>query len=363
MENYIPCDIGFVERKNIDFSLFNVLLEKSISNNRVSNFGPVSKELESELSLLNGIDSLQSNFKAICGSSATLLISAVAAALDNRYQTSLRWAVCDFGFFTNFTGPVKTASKVKCNSAGMLDIDQLALLPDDSFDVVMVTNVFGWHDDFEDYFRFCRQKNKILIVDNAAGFGSLANRHMNSEPGLAPEWIEIVSLHHTKPWGFGEGGVAFADSELVKYIAAALNFGISPEIVLEDSRWVSNGKMSEVAAAAIMCRVRDRQNWVSQYRDQTHRIMNLACKAGLVPLSNDLPSRHVVGQIGFLSKRPVSRHEIDASILPLEKYYRPTVGFGSGAMNIYNHMINIPTHASMSFFSDETIINELKCLL
>ena len=60
-----------------------------------------------------------------------------------------------------------------------------------------------------------------------------------------------ISFHHTKPFGFGEGGAIIVDKKYEKNIRCLNNFGIG----LTDNYYVkegNNNKMSEVSAVYII---------------------------------------------------------------------------------------------------------------
>ena len=59
----------------------------------------------------------------------------------------------------------------------------------------------------------------------------------------------FISLHHTKPLGFGEGGLAIVDKHLEEQVRIACNFGFVDRKFNERG---SNFKISEISAAAIL---------------------------------------------------------------------------------------------------------------
>jgi dTDP-4-amino-4,6-dideoxygalactose transaminase len=92
----------------------------------------------------------------------------------------------------------------------------------------------------------CADAGVSLIVDSAAGFGSLGE---TGRPlGLQGD-AEIFSFHATKPFAIGEGGlVSTADADLAGRIESLANFGFDP--LREISGPVGlNAKLSELAAA------------------------------------------------------------------------------------------------------------------
>ena len=118
---------------------------------------------------------------------------------------------------------------------------------DNTIDGLIVTNIFGNVVDIGKYERFCRENNKFLIFDNAAtGYTEYNGKNcLNYGNGCT------ISFHHTKPFGFGEGGAIIVDKKYEKSIRCLNNFGIG----LTDKYWVpegNNNKMSEISAVYIL---------------------------------------------------------------------------------------------------------------
>ena len=87
---------------------------------------------------------------------------------------------------------------------------------------MIVTNIFGNVVDIQKYESFCRENNKFLIFDNAAtGYTEYKGKNcLNFGIGCT------ISFHHTKPFGFGEGGAIIVDKKYEKSIRCLNNFGI-----------------------------------------------------------------------------------------------------------------------------------------
>ena len=84
------------------------------------------------------------------------------------------------------------------------------------------------------------------MFDNAASPYSFWKGTNSCNLGVA----SYVSLHHTKPIGFGEGGLIIIDKKYEKYARASINFGLMDDEPINDRG--GNLKMSEVSAAAIL---------------------------------------------------------------------------------------------------------------
>ncbi len=98
---------------------------------------------------------------------------------------------------------------------------------------------------------------------------------------------EIISFHHTKPWGFGEGGCAIVDRDQAELVCALLNYGKNIESSF--SCYATNGKLSDVSAAVILDRLFRRSEWSGDYDLQRQRISDLAAKAGIGYLRRPAP--------------------------------------------------------------------------
>lgn len=352
--------VDFVENKLVHGVELQSILSPSIHKNQHTNFGPVVHALEQRLQTLNGANPLR---EGCCTANATLAIQAVVATMENFLGRRLRWAVSDFGFFTNFIGPFTDRISVSCRDNGMLSVSHLRAIPADAYDAVLLTNVFGVHEDFTEIFAFCRAHGKILLLDNAGGFGALAPYHAMADASDTLIWAEVVSFHHTKPWGMGEGGAAFLARDLIPTFRAAINFGISERQWLPDVRLCTNGKMSELAAAQILSRVRSCDQWIDNYRRQAARILALGKAAGLRPLVDALPIRAVPGNLPFLCRKPVSLPEMENPHFTLRKYYRPSQQSSETAWAIFDRILNIPCHPEMAAVSDAAVLEVLRGIM
>jgi len=351
--------VDFVEKKSIPTDELLEVLQPSIQQNRHTNFGPVSECLEQNLTGLNGgFD----GHVACCVTNATLGLQAAVSTFENTVGRRLRWVISDFSFFTSFIGPFHDQTHIPCRADGMISMAALEQVPPDDYDAILATNVFGLHEDFSDIFEFARTHRKILLIDNAAGFRALAPFHAPSGGDDDFLWAEVVSFHHTKPWGMGEGGAVFLPKALAATFRAAINFGAGGGRQLTDDRLCTNGKMSELAAAQILLRVRAYESWSPAFREQAERLLALGQAAGLQPLITHLPSRAVPGQIPFLCKRPVTLDQLENPVFRIRKYYQPARQSGQQARAIFDRILSLPCHTEMAGLSDDVIITVLKSI-
>jgi dTDP-4-amino-4,6-dideoxygalactose transaminase len=95
----------------------------------------------------------------------------------------------------------------------------------------------------------CRDAGVPLVVDSAAGFGSITDG--GRRLGLQGD-AEVFSFHCTKPFAVGEGGViTTSDADLAERLLRAINFGFDQDREISGSIG-TNGKMSEWHAAVAL---------------------------------------------------------------------------------------------------------------
>lgn len=132
---------------------------------------------------------------------------------------------------------------------------------------VMPVRSYGFAQDFSALEAVCRRHAVPMLIDSAAGLGGrLDDGGWIGQQGDA----EVFSLHATKVFGIGEGGVVFCAPERVEALKVALNFGIRGATI--GGRGL-NGKLSEFHAAVGLAmldhidrHIDDRNRYVARYR-------------------------------------------------------------------------------------------------
>jgi dTDP-4-amino-4,6-dideoxygalactose transaminase len=221
-------------------------------------------------------------------SSATSALYAVAGSYAQAAGRPLVWAISAFGFFPTASGPLAGRVRViDCDRTGLIDASALAALPADSWDGLLVTDIFGAQPDFSSLAQYCEAAGKPMVIDAAVSFPARRSSSLRTS--------EFVSFHHTKPWGFGEGGCAIVDARQAQQVRSFLNFDVGARASL--ASFAGNGKMSGVAAALILQRLQTMPFWADGYRRQRQRITRLARAEALdllVALMTALPSASTV---------------------------------------------------------------------
>ena len=350
-QGHNPAPLPFIEAKRPDPQRLAALLARSARDNHWANNGPIVRLLEERLTQVAQLNDDQAVIACSSGTAALNLLAGLHAIKLGR---PLRWAVSAFGFFSTFIGPFTNATMIDCDDQGMLDLDALAEKPSDQYDGVCVTNLFGLPHDIGPTLQFCREHNKPLIIDNAFGLMDTHRKQYANAP-------EIVSLHHTKPWGFGEGGCAIVHRKDEDLARSLINFGVGYESLA--APYGFNGKMSDVSAAYILDRIEQANEWAPRSAQQVTRVEQLVAKADLPlkPLTPcDTPPAGLA-QAVFVAQDPIGDEQLNNPHVVLRKYYRPmTKPWPKSATDLYNHILNVPCHPGLANVADKDLIETLR---
>ena len=193
-----------------------------------TNNGPLVQRLEARIAALVNVDSS----RVVVANSGTQALESLVAVMEPRV-----WWVPDWTFTA--TGlAVLSAGKQLCIG----DVDErswrLDRYPSDLAEGAIVVAPFGGAVDTASL-----PPASTVIVDAAASLGGLEDL-----AGLGESHAVMFSLHATKVFGCGEGGVAICGSEHVaRQVRSHINFGFAGERV--STIQSVNGKMSEIHAA------------------------------------------------------------------------------------------------------------------
>ncbi len=334
--------VRFVEDKVPDWSRVRELLELSSQAGRWANFGPVQHHFTQAVARM--LD-LGADRAVVSASSATSALFALVGAHAMDAGRHLTWAVSAYGFFSTAIGPLADhVCVVDCDDTGMIDIKALAALPADSWDGLIVTDLFGAQPDFSALSAMCAAAGKPVIIDSAVSFPARRSQAVRAS--------EIVSFHHTKPWGFGEGGCAIVDAALAEKLRSFENFGVGAPSSF--AGFAGNGKMSDVAAALIVQRLEDMPRWADGYRRQRARITDLALSEDLSVLVR--PAAEVVTpHVPVLARRAVALADVSHAPVAVAKYYRPLSQGCPVAADLYARIVNVPCHPGMARIDDAVL--------
>jgi dTDP-4-amino-4,6-dideoxygalactose transaminase len=245
-----------MSKKNIPVCLPRLPLAENIfpylqqidANRWYSNFGPLHNEFSSRLAKLFNVSQEQ----IACGTTGTQLLELCLRALEIKPGS-----LCVMPAWTFVATPLAAASANLEPIFVDVDLDTQTLAPEKLLEqipklkqmgnigAVMVTAPFGKPVDTLAWDNFTDLTGIPVVIDAAAAFDTmlqLPEMQVRNTPML-------VSLHATKVFGIGEGGVLFSQNEnLIQRIISMSQFGFTKG--KRDSNLLgTNIKMSEYVCA------------------------------------------------------------------------------------------------------------------
>lgn len=190
---------------------------------------------------------------------------------------------------------------------------------------VLAVRAFGLCRDFSALSALCRRYGVPLVIDSAAALGGDAD----GEPCIGRQGMaEVFSLHATKVFGIGEGGVVMCDEALAAALRVAINFGLADGDILCRG---SNGKLSEFGAAVGLAMLGHLDRHIEQRRAYVARYLELLrpwLERGVVR-SADRPGRAAYQTLPLLLSPSLCAQEVQqrcaSAGLELRRYYRPAL--------------------------------------
>ncbi|NNU81781.1 hypothetical protein HMH01_15175 [Halovulum dunhuangense] len=330
--------IAFIEAKVPDMQRIGQLLHVCRTENQWANRGPLYHMLANRYSEWFNLPADRAVLPCANGGIGLEAMARHQAVSAGR---KLRWVASAFSFANLGRGYFTDMRFVDCDDRGMLDLAALRALDPDTYDGIVVVNPFGLARDFTGYVEFAGQNDKALLIDNAAG----VDRDI-------PDWPwQSFSLHHTKPYGAGEGGLIVVPAEAAEAIYGLIDYGARPS---DPAAWLNNGKLSDIACAFQIDRLERAPDWAPLYLEQAARVRRIATGLGLQPLLGDDRSPPATSWM-YLATDPVPLERLRQSTrLRLAKYYQPLAPIEAAprAHALFARLFNIPTHPDVGGLSD-----------
>jgi dTDP-4-amino-4,6-dideoxygalactose transaminase len=223
-----------------------------------SNYGPVNTRFEHEL-----IETVFQTGKCLTVCNATLgLMLAIREVMGEDLPAERRYAL-----MPSFTFAAGAQAALWCGLTPLLcDIDPETWLPSeeseealleqyrDQIAVIVPYATFGNILDLARYDALSEKYGVPIVVDAAASLGSLDAKGIAFGSGF--RWPVIFSMHATKVFAVGEGGVIYcADPDRIARLRAMGSFGFGQE---RSAMSIGlNSKLSEVAALTASLQLRN----------------------------------------------------------------------------------------------------------
>lgn len=349
--------INWIHAKPINFLNVEKHLHKSIQTNQLTNYGPVTIKLEQ---LIREKLQIESDRSVIVTCNGAAALHALAAGLCLSTGKKLTFATQAFTFPSAAQGFLDNSQIVDIDSGGGLDLN---LVDSNTVDGIIVTNVFGMCTDIQKYVDWCDKHSKFLLFDNATGpFTFYHGKNINSY-GTG----SIISLHHTKPIGFAEGGAIIVEKRFESYIRKCINFGF--EVNDGKVKWSpfgSNYKMSEISAACLYeyiftnfdLIIKHNQNLIQLLQDRLKDVEGVE----LYPNFSD--SEPVVSCIPVLFSKPINEkhmYQLELNGICVRKYYTPLKDFEKSA-SLFERILCFPCNLDVDSNTIELYIDLIKQL-
>ncbi len=341
--------ITWVPKKKIDPSLIQTLLEPSVTSGQLTNGGPAVQYLEETIKELLEIDDSKA---VICVCSGTAALHALVAGINLYHHGELRWVTQSFTFPASAQGSLRYSEIVDIDAGGGLDLSMVK-----DCDGIIVSNIFGNIVDIDRYIAWGEENSKIVIFDNAATPYTFYKGKNAMNYGVGG----IISFHHTKPIGFGEGGAAIVDKKYEKHIRRCINFGIDNTTGDRWDRWGSNYKMSDIQAVYISMYMDNFNDIINHHQKLLETLIELLADTDIKMYPNYSDCTRFLSCFCLLSPR--FNLDFIASIcaqgVQCQKYYRPLMKTPV-ATKIYDQIICIPCTIDMTIQDIHLIVDLIR---
>lgn len=349
--------INWVPEKNINNIKVNELFQASINSKQFTNNGPNVQLLEKFTKEKFKVDDSRA---VIIVANASLGIQILTQGINFYENKNLQWSTQSFTFPPSNQGTLKNSIILDIDYEGGLNLDEV----DENIDGLIVTNIFGNIVDIDKYINYCNSNNKFLIFDNAATHYTFykGKNCLNYGHGC------IISFHHTKPFGFGEGGAIIVDKKYENVIRKLINFGIGYNENTYYLPEANNCKMSDIQAVYILQYLMDNFDVILKTHQKLYdyllnKIENLNVK--LYPSFHD-KDKNIISCFSFLFDLEQTSKNAEKALLEnnifCRKYYHPLKNTKI-TDEIYSKILCIPCHKDMTFQDINKILDVVKIFI
>lgn len=299
-------------------ALWRDLIDQTYAGGRFTNYGPLNTQFEGEIRRRYG------GAGEVCVS-ANNATSGLAACLIAKNVVG-RVVVPGFTFAASL-GAIRMAGAdplvvdVSLSDWTIAPQALVEVLATHDVGAIMLVAPFGLKRDFAEHVAIAEHARVPVVIDNAAGLG------IHRKPVASSNVFEVFSLHATKPWSIGEGGMIFAEAGDEQALRSAMNFALAHD-GNTPPYWGMNGKLSEFHAAAGLAQAARIDEVLERRRQFVSRYLNLLKNIEGLRYPSDVESapwqifpilmpseRHVEAMLAFCAGRGME----------LRRYYRPSL--------------------------------------
>lgn len=339
--------ISWLPKKTINHKSLRKLLKASQDANQFSNGGPAVNALQNQL---HNLLKLSEEKSVVVTANGTVAIQAIIGQISSKLGRRIKVTTQSFTFPSSAMMYSYDAHVIDVNDSGGPDI---LTVPDDT-DVLVVTNVFGRCVDLKQYENFCKERNIFLLLDNAATALTYVEGRNICEFGDA----SIVSLHHTKPLGFGEGGAIICHKDMKNDIENSISFGM-----LHDRskfcRYAMNARMSDVSAACISQYLQNNFSKIINLHNIQKETITKIEELGFRIYPSIETTTQIHSCIPVLAGNEFLNRFLSLNV-EAKKYYNPISNLTPKASSFFEEIVCLPTHVDMKEEDYELYIKVLR---
>ena len=350
--------ITWVNKKNINLQSVNNKILECIQSKHFTNNGINVLRLQKELKNIFKIDDMK-EVLLVCN--GAMGINTLISGMNLYFNKELRWIVQSFTFPCSHQGPLINSIivDIDMNMGPSIEILESKV---NEYDGVLITNCFGTSVNIELYEEFCKKHNKILLFDNAASSMTFykSKNHLNYGNGC------MVSLHHTKPIGFGEGGFIVFDKEYLDSMKKTICFGFSEINRLEYNKNASNYKMSEIACIYIDDYLK---NVDTIFNHHTTMIKYFIEKINIEKINVELFKNYsdyeqsLMSCIPIIFNKKVNINMFIENNIEAKKYYYPLDFSCCNSVDMFERIICLPLNMDTTYIHINKYIEIIKTII
>lgn len=345
IEQTINKKILWVPEKNIDLQIINNKILECVKTKHFTNGGINVITLQDNIKKMFNIDE-ENNVLVVCN--GAMGINLLVGGLNIFYKKTLKWAVQAFTFPCSNQGLMIDSIIMDLDENMGPNIKELEERKDE-YDGILVTNCFGCSSNIELYETFCKKNNKLLLFDNAAASFTYYNEknHLNYGDGC------MVSLHHTKPIGFSEGGFIVFNKKYLETFKRTLCFGYTDIDKINYDKYASNYKMSEITAIYInnyllnLEKIYKHHTKITEYFIEKLKENNLSDEISIFN-SFSKYNESLLACIPILFKYKTDTDFFIKNNIEAKKYYYPIDKVCKKSLELYEKIICLPLNIDIN---------------
>jgi dTDP-4-amino-4,6-dideoxygalactose transaminase len=343
--------ISWVPYKNINKEYIDNKINECLKTKHFTNNGKNVIELQKNIKNMFRID-YDKEVLLVCN--GAMGINALIGGLNMYFNKKLKFVVQAFTFPCSKQGILMDSLIFDIDENMGPNINELENRKDE-YDGIVITNCFGCCVNINLYEKFCKDNNKILLFDNAASPYTIYNNKniLNYGDGC------IVSLHHTKPIGFGEGGFIIFDKKYLDNMKKSICFGYTDTNRYDYDVNASNYKMSDISAIYISSYLENIEKINEHHKRLIKYFVEKKDKVEMFKTFGEYENS-LMACIPILFDKKIDTNKFVENNIEAKKYYYPLDNNCLNSVNIFERIICLPlnidiTEKDIDFYLEQII--------